>query len=324
MRLSTHHSAKVWFATLILLAVGLATAVGQNRHVAISGGVKEARKNLEGVKITLSKDGRTDKSFSTPSSGKFSIPIDVNAQYIIEFYKTGYVTKRISFNTTVPENEQLVWTFDFLVDLFPDVEGLDKAIFVNPVAKIEYSERMREFDYDLDYSMEFQKAEEVIYKQLEQISKDKAEEERKAQKAEADRLAQEAKQRQDAQAQAMAEAKRLEQEKQAAAAAKAAEEARIRNEQQIAATEAAEQEKAAQAKAAEEARIRKEQEIAATKAAEQEKAAQAKAAEETRIRKEQEVVAAKAAEEKAAQAKAAEEVRIRKEQDAAAAKAAAE
>ncbi len=251
--------------------------VGQNAFVALAGGVKEGRKNLEGVKISVTKEGRSDRTLSTPITGKFAFRLELNTMYVVEFSKPGYVTKRVSFNTNAPQPESESWNFEFLVDLFQDVEGLDKAIFVNPVAKVEFNEKFKEFDYDLDYSMEFQKAEEQVFKRLEQISKDKLEAERRAEIAQAERLALEDKLRQAAQENALAEAKRLEQERLAAAAkAKAAEEERIRKEQQALAAKAAE-EQAAKAKAAEEEQKRK--------------AAEAKAAEEERIRKEQQALA---------------------------------
>jgi hypothetical protein len=256
MIMGLNKAVKVCFRSFLLVVLFFAAfasnGLAQERHVAISGSIKQDRKNLEGVKLTLLKNGRAGQAFTTPSSGKFAMPLDVNSEYILEVYKVGYVTKRIAFNTKVPDDMQMTWSFDFVVDLFQDLEGLDKAIFVNPVAKVEFNEQFGEFDYDLDYSMEFQKAEVEVFKQLEQISKDQASEQKAqqiaAQQAEKDRAINEERLRKEAEAKMIAQAKAAEDaRKSQEAAAKKAEEERIAKE--AAAKAAEEAKKAEEAKA---------------------------------------------------------------------------
>jgi hypothetical protein len=200
------------------------SASAQTSGLDVSGSVKEAWKGLDGTILTLYKNGSVDQSLTTSSNGKFNFFFEANATYMLDVSKPGYVTKKIAFNTEVPADISMVWDFDFIVELFQDQSGLDKAIFINPVAKVQYSERYNEFDYDLDYSMEFQKQEEEVFAELEQMQEDKYKEEEKlrteaeklvkeqvkdlaaAQKTEQDaekkRLAAEAKQRKEAEADA--------------------------------------------------------------------------------------------------------------------------
>ena len=220
--------------TISLFCVAF-SASAQTVGVDVSGAVKEGWKGLEGTKVTLYKNGSVDQSLVTTSNGKFKFFFEANATYIIDVSKLGYVAKKIAFNTEVPADIPMVWDFDFIVELFQDQSGLDKAIFTNPVAKVQYSQQHNEFDYDLDYSMEFQKQEEEVFAELEKINEDKYQEDenlrkeaeklvkeqakelaaaqKEEQEAEKKRLIEEEKQRK----QAEAEAARLEQEQRAKA-----------------------------------------------------------------------------------------------------------
>ncbi|MCB0755029.1 MAG: hypothetical protein KDB98_05510, partial [Flavobacteriales bacterium] len=177
---------------------------GQSAGLEITGAVKEGWKGLGETNLTLYKNGSVDKSFTTSSNGKFEFLFEPNATYILDVSKPGYVTKKIEFNTTVPVEMSMVWEFDFIVELFQDQSGLDKAIFLNPVAKVHYNRRFNEFDYDLDYTMQFQKQEEEVFKKLEELNEEKYLEEEQARK--------EAEQKAKEEAKALAAAKKAEEE----------------------------------------------------------------------------------------------------------------
>ncbi|MGB0917988.1 MAG: hypothetical protein ACPGU4_10385, partial [Flavobacteriales bacterium] len=252
-------------------------AVAQDKGLDITGSVREGMRGLEGTKLTLIKNGSVDETFVTTSNGKFKFFFDVNATYMLDISKPGYVGKKISFNTEVPAEFMSVWDFDFIVELFKDQSGLNKAIFSNPVAKIQYSRRHNEFDYDLDYTMEFQKQEEEVFAELEKLNEEKYLEEERLRKeaeklaksqakelaaaekakaaAEKAKLAEEAKQKKAAEA----EAKRLAEE----ARAKAETEERAESERLAAEEEKKKAAELAQAKLEEEKR---EAELAAEKA----------------------------------------------------------
>ncbi len=244
------------FSSMLLFSASV--LVAQERGIDISGSVKEGWKGLEGAKLTLYKDGRLDQTIVTPANGKFKFFFQPNATYLLDVSKAGYVAKKIEFNTAIPAEVSMVWDFDFIVELFQDQSGLNKAIFTNPVAKVQYSERHNEFDYDLDYSMEFQKQEEKVFEELEKLKEEKDLEAERLRK-EAERLAKE-------------EAKQLaEAEKRKQAEAEAA--ARLEAEQ--AAAEAKAKAEAEKQRLAEEERKRKEAEEEARRLAEEQRAKEA-------------------------------------------------
>lgn len=292
-------------ALKLVLTIGLFCltflASAQDKGLDVTGSVKEGWKGLEGTKLTLYKNGSVDKSFTTEANGKFKFFFDVNATYMLDVSKAGYVAKKIEFNTTVPGDAPMVWEFDFIVELFQDQSGLNKAIFSNPVAKVHYSPQHNEFDYDLDYSMEFQKQEEEVFEELEKLNEEKSKEE--------ERLRQ------------LAEQQAKDQAKQLAADQKAQQEAELKR-----VAEEANQRKAAEAEAKRIADEKKTKEEAdrVTKA----EAEKAKIAEEARLKQEAEqeakrlADAAKAkaeadqkAKEEAEKAKLVEEARLKLEAD---------
>lgn len=173
----------IFFVSVVIGLIGAyQPAFAQNKGVDVSGAVKEGWKGLEGTRLTLYKNGNVDKSLTTSATGKFAFFFEANANYVLDVSKSGYVTKKIAFNTTVPADINQVWDFDFIVELFQDQSGLDKAIFSNPVAKVRYSARHNEFDYDLDYTMQFQKKEEEVFAELEQLNTDRFKDEERQRK----------------------------------------------------------------------------------------------------------------------------------------------
>ena len=140
---------------LLVLGIGI-QSLAQAPVLIVSGSVKEGWKNLNGANLTISKNGSQVSSGSL-TTGKFEHPFEVNSKYLMEFSMAGYVSKKIEFITAVPATATESWEFDFVVELFKDQNGLDKAVFLNPVAKVRYEESNKDFDYDLDYTMEFQR-----------------------------------------------------------------------------------------------------------------------------------------------------------------------
>ena len=114
-----------FFTVLLLFSFSCVTnqAFAQEKGLSITGAVKEGWKGLDGTKLTLIKNGAVDKTFVTTANGKFEFFFDVNATYILDVSKPGYVGKKIAFNTEVPPEFMSVWDFDFIVELFQDQSG---------------------------------------------------------------------------------------------------------------------------------------------------------------------------------------------------------
>lgn len=91
------------------------------------------------------------KSVQTGSDGSFSFRLDMNKQYTIEVEKNGLISKRISFNTTIPDEEKGTWMNEFSIGLVKKCDGVDYAVLNEPVDKVSFDIKRREFVSDKDY-----------------------------------------------------------------------------------------------------------------------------------------------------------------------------
>ncbi|MBI1286960.1 MAG: hypothetical protein GC178_05215 [Flavobacteriales bacterium] len=125
------------------------------------GHVIELSKKLKGAIVVLyqSEDGTHDNLTEvlrtvTPGSGEFTFKAEVNKFYVLSVEKSGYTTKMVDIDTDVRsarEQYTTVPTFEFQVDMVPDLDGLP---FSGSVASVFYYPKQNKFDYQLDYSKE--------------------------------------------------------------------------------------------------------------------------------------------------------------------------
>ena len=86
----------------------------------------------------------------TNRRGRFRFDLAVDRNYVAVFSAEGYVTKRISFNTGLPNDFSgfNAFYFEFLVELFPSVRGVDYTLLETPYIEITYMPEMQEFFFD--------------------------------------------------------------------------------------------------------------------------------------------------------------------------------
>lgn len=245
-------------------------ADAQNKFT-INGRLKIDGGSIDGSRVVVYRNGQKERVINS-NLNKFSMELDMNANYILSFEKDGFVSKKISFNTNVPpEAAAIQFTpFDYAVSLFKQYDDLNMVVFDQPVGIIRYETGLGDFNYDTDYTRSIQSQlqqamEDVERKQKEEAlnatadAKRKAEEEKEQArlKAEAERAAAEqAKAQAEAARAAEAKAKALEAEEKAAALARAkAEEEARRAEKLRAEKEQAEAIAKEKAMKAEEARV---------------------------------------------------------------------
>ena len=114
--------------------------------------IKVNEGNLDGAEVTIIKNGGSPRKL--PFSAKFSLKLDLNANYIIKFTKPGFITKSIEINTTVPDSRANDGfdPYPFELKLFKQYDGVNIVVFDQPVAKIAFSNEIDDFDYNVDYT----------------------------------------------------------------------------------------------------------------------------------------------------------------------------
>ncbi|HRD51956.1 MAG TPA: hypothetical protein PKY96_04835, partial [Flavobacteriales bacterium] len=184
-------------AAFVLLAASL-FAQGKfkaNGRMKIEGG------DMAGARAVVYKNGVKERTIASGLS-KFTLELDLNANYIVSFEKDGYVAKKISFDTRVPADALAngFTPFDFAVSLFKQYDDINMVVFNQPVGMIRYSAPAGDFDYDTDYTKSIQSQLQEAVAQVEKKQKQEAQGAAEAEKHKAE----EAK----AQAKADAEAKK--------------------------------------------------------------------------------------------------------------------
>lgn len=225
------------FAGALVMA-GAPGVLAQNAF-QVNGRFKVEGGSLDGAHVTVYKNGEKQRTLGS-GLAKFSLDLALNADYILEFEKDGFVAKRLSFDTHVPSGAAAngFTPFEFTVNLFKQYDGVNTVVFNQPVGMIRYDKNTDDFDYDTDYTKSIQSAleetmREVTAKQEQEKGREateakeqaraeaeKAKQEAEAvkQKAKADKEAAEAAERE--QAQKEAEARKAEEERRAAEARK--------------------------------------------------------------------------------------------------------
>jgi len=139
---------------LLLIATGILQA--QIDNVYVYGTVKDynTAKKLDGVTVTVYKDGAVLNSVVTSANGKYEYNLDYGYDYKIVFSKPGIVGKNVSINTKgIPdEDRQGGLAMNVEMTLFQDIPGIDYSILQQPIGKSKYDPSTGMLAWDLQYT----------------------------------------------------------------------------------------------------------------------------------------------------------------------------
>ena len=168
----------------VLLALLHWSSIAAQPKFQVGGKMKLEKGKLDG-RVELYENGNRKSVRALDGSGKFSFDLELDNTYVFEFSQDGYVTKKISVNTSVSDAERKEYgfiPFDFQVTLFKQYEGVNFVVFNQPVAQIKYNPEIGDFDYDMDYTKSIQQRLEEVEKEVAEKSKEEDEMEKKAPK----------------------------------------------------------------------------------------------------------------------------------------------
>ena len=133
----------------------------------IKGVTKEDRTFLAGTKIEVYENNVLVKTYPSDSKGRFLFSISLNKQYEFVVKKQNYYSKKLLFNTNVPEDDLGVFSYKFIVSMIPRIEGFDASLLDKPIGKIMYVDNVGEFDYDEEYTFAMLKKLKALMKEYE-------------------------------------------------------------------------------------------------------------------------------------------------------------
>lgn len=133
-----------------------AFAASAQNGLILEGKFKVDGGSNNGAKIIVEKDGKRVQT--KEGTSRFEIELDFQAVYLVSFEKDGFVSKKLRFDTHVPEDriEYGFEIFEFTVEIFEQYDDVNMVIFNQPVGKISFSDLIDEFDYDTDYTKSIQ------------------------------------------------------------------------------------------------------------------------------------------------------------------------
>jgi hypothetical protein len=174
--LSETFNNSFWFKTTLAIALALLPNMvhAQSNEFLITGRFKIDGGSNSAAQVVLEKDGRKVKTL--PGDARFEIGLDYQAVYIISFVKKGFVSKKLRFDTHVPQDriEYGFMPFDFTIEIFEQFDEVNTVMFNQPVGKISFSDVIDEFDYDTDYTQSIQAKMEEIMEEVDVQKEEKA------------------------------------------------------------------------------------------------------------------------------------------------------
>jgi len=169
-------AGRCWPVILLLWLLQPGVVAAQSFSVPVKFKVVDG--NYDESQILVQRNGTTSQTI--PGKERLTLELAYNTSYIISFTKPGYITKKISIDTHVPADRigQGFEPYNYGVNLFKQYDGINTVIFNQPVAKIAFSKRIDDFDYDVDYTKSIQsamkEAEEATEQHTAQLKKEEA------------------------------------------------------------------------------------------------------------------------------------------------------
>ena len=170
------------FSVFFLLVFAPIFVFAQPEDIEVYGTVKEGLSKLRGASVTVYSGGKQYLSESA-ASGAFSFHLPYGQDYVIHFSKSGYVTKMIEVKAKGVERElvQTKQKFDkWEVSLFKRLDGVDYSDLDEPIGKVFFDFKKREFASDSEYALgklkkieELEKKQEKRQKELEKEEEEK-------------------------------------------------------------------------------------------------------------------------------------------------------
>lgn len=150
---------------LVFMLLFQLPSAGQNKKFFVITGkiVPEVETTEKGI-IEMSKSGSPVERIEIPKNGRFRLELEYFKEYTLTFMLSGFFNKKIIVSTEIPQE---VWKrdsdfppFPMVVQLFKEIEGIDKSFTLKPAGKIFYGKQTDNFEKE-SYFSDVQIAEQI-------------------------------------------------------------------------------------------------------------------------------------------------------------------
>lgn len=134
---------------------------------------------VSGIRVTVKAGGTQIKTDDTDGKGEFFVKLDYGKDYVLEFSKPGYATKKISVKSSGVTKDQVSvgQKYDsWQVSMLHFVQGVDYSALDKPVGEIYFNQKTGYFDWDADYTL-------GVYQQIEEMMDEVEKKKKEADKA---------------------------------------------------------------------------------------------------------------------------------------------
>lgn len=140
----------------LLFTLAAFTATAQVDNVYVYGTVKDynTSKKLDGITVTVFKDGVKSNSVVTSANGKYEFNLDYGHEYKLLYEKPGMVGKNVTIDTKgIPEADRAGGSaMNVEMTIFQDIPGIDYSILNQPIGKSKYDAATGNLAWDLAYT----------------------------------------------------------------------------------------------------------------------------------------------------------------------------
>ncbi|MFZ1331360.1 MAG: hypothetical protein WAR83_04200, partial [Flavobacteriales bacterium] len=163
-------------AMALFVIVGSVNA--QVDNVMVYGTVKDMStgKKLDGVTVTVFKNGAKLIDVITNASGKYEVNLDYGADFKVMCTRDAFVGKNITINTkSVPEEERQGghgMNIDFT--MMSKIEGVDYSVLLEPFGKANYTGASGNFEWDMEYTNSMRDKQAKLLKEYDDLKKREA------------------------------------------------------------------------------------------------------------------------------------------------------
>ncbi len=137
------------FFLIFMFLFQLPSLAQSKKYFVIQGNiVPEAGKSGTGI-IEVTKNGKETTKIEVPKNLRFRLELDFFNEYTLNFTYPGHFNKIILISTEIPQE---VWArdndfpnFPMIVNLTPEIDGIDKSFTLKPSGKIFYGKEIDNF-----------------------------------------------------------------------------------------------------------------------------------------------------------------------------------
>lgn len=146
--------------------------------VVVFGTVKDfsTAKKLEGVTITVFKNGAKLVEVPTNASGKYEVNLDYGAEYKVMCSRKGFVSKNIVIDSrNIPEEDRTGghgMNIDFT--MMAELPGVDYSVLLEPFGKAKFDPAAGTIQWDIEYTTRMRDAQARLLKEYEERKKREA------------------------------------------------------------------------------------------------------------------------------------------------------